>query len=113
MRTKIIELSIDSKRKSDIFRASEEKPKNEKNIMDQIKIASEQWSKYLRLKSERSAISKEIDALVNSWQLPEASAQLAGVQMEIVNGNGDAIGKISYYAVAEKVVKATFARRIS
>lgn len=81
--------------------------------MDQIKISSEQWSRYLRLKSERAAIGKEIDALVAGWQLPEASAELAGVAMEIVNGNGDAIGKVSYYSIAEKVVKATYARRIS
>lgn len=81
--------------------------------METIKISSEQWSKYLRLKSERSAIAKEIDSLVDSWQIPEASAELSGTEIEVVNGNGDAMGKVRYYPVAAKVVAATFARRIS
>lgn len=81
--------------------------------MDQITIPSAQWSEYLRLKAEASAIKKATDALVASWQIPEATEAMGTCNIPVVNGNGDLVGKVCYYHFSGSVTPPGWRKRIS
>lgn len=89
--------------------------------LKKITVNAEDWSRYLKLKSQASAIKREVEALETSFNLPEP-AELAKeykaqsgdkLCVEIVNGNGLTVGKLSIFWFPGSEVPAAWRKRIS
>lgn len=78
-----------------------------------ISIPADKWTQYLKLKSERIALEKREKELIFSFNIPEPSAENTGQTFILTNGNGDEIGKVSYFDFPGANIPAGIRRRIS
>jgi cell division protein FtsB len=76
-------------------------------------VKADEWAKYLKLKSEKSALERQIKTLEESFQLPEAKDIAREISGVIKNGNGDEVGKISFFHYPGANIPAGWRRRIS
>jgi len=87
----------------------------------QIKVNSDQWSQYLKAKAQRSALEKQIKSLEADFKIPDASqlaSEFSAVQgetlpIEIVNGNGQTIGKLTVFWFPGSETPPAWRKRIS
>ncbi len=89
--------------------------------MKKIIVNADDWSKYLKAKAQANALRQEIAGLETKFNLPDATELAAefGAQpgdklsCEIVNGNGQTIGKISVFYFPGSETPAAWRKRIS
>lgn len=87
----------------------------------QITVSADKWSEYLRKKAQANALKREIESLESEFNLPEPAALAAeyGAQtgdklmLEIINGNGQAIGKLSVFWFPGSETPPSWRKRIS
>lgn len=78
-----------------------------------LKVASEDWKRFLKLKAEKSAIERELKKLEESFDFPKAEEVAEEKQLVIFNGNGDEVGKLSVYWYGGATIPPAWRRRIS
>lgn len=96
-----------------------------------IKVTAEKWAEYLKKKSEKNALEKEIKKLEDSFEIPEAGklAVKLGIhkngkpvmvegkaktgEIVIVNGNADEVGKLTVFWFPGCEIPASWRKRIS
>lgn len=78
-----------------------------------ITIPADKWTQYLKIKAERAALEKREKELLTSFNIPEASPENIGQTFILTNGNGDEIGKVSYFNFPGATIPCGVRRRIS
>lgn len=78
-----------------------------------ITIPADKWAQYLKIKAERTALEKREKELLISFNIPEASGKNVGQTFILTNGNGDEIGKVSYFSFPGATIPPGTRRRIS
>jgi hypothetical protein len=81
--------------------------------IEQVMVEADQWTKYLKLKAERASVEREIKGIEETFHFPSAEEVGRDAQMVIVNGNGDAVGKLSVYWYTGATIPAAWRRRVS
>ncbi len=82
-------------------------------LQGKIQVKAEDWTKRLKLKAEISALEKEVKAIEERMELPEACTIGKATYLPIVNGHGDEIGKYSCYWFNGAQMPAQWRRRVS
>ena len=81
--------------------------------MKTFTVNAETWKSYLAKKAQKNALAKEVKSLEDGFGFPDAKEIAEDIKIEIVNGNNQAVGKMTIYFVDTVEIPAGWRRRIS